>query len=482
MKRQEGIRKYPRRLATMVRASDNAAAAAAVDNPDYATSPLGDDDSDFHQAPESIRLPAFPYRHSSNRAIPTVRTHPTSHPPPTVPPPPSGASLAFTALQFLPTPLMVLSRDKTVVLANEAMGRLLGMEPPTQAGRPTPQPSITELLYGKCLSELGVNVLQRNSPLMINWELFLDALAKDMSGDEEGFTGANALINKAGGASSASDAPPVLRGYPVRDVALDVYFANVEQDEYSPPQHIHAKMIVSIWILDSERHFTLAFTSTASSPPPPPPTDTDVSFFPGVSAAHNGPNPNRLGSSLLPMGAPASTDVSVTPSVLERLVRMKDAALDALEIPVFGLWHDGSMGFFNRAAHDLSHAKPGTYTFRNDDLPKWFKIWSEDFKRVLSVDEYPIFQLIKNREGIKSQRFGMYSPSGKKLVLDSRGDGIYDDVTGEFLGGLVWLRDVTDFQEKLVTQAETNELRFMTMCDCMPQLVGFRYTPLVKSQ
>lgn len=436
---------------------------------------LRDGDSDLRQPRESIRLPSFPYRHSSNKSIPTVRTHPTNHPPPTVPLPPSGASLAFTALQFLPTPLMVLSRDKTVVLANEAMGRLLGMEPPTHTGRPTSQPSITELLYGKCLSELGVNILQRSSPLMINWELFLDALAKDMSGDEEGFTGANALINTPGG---TSDAPPALRGHPVRDVALDVYFSNVEQDEYSPPQHVHAKMIVSIWILDSERHFTLAFTSTASSqPPPPPPTGADNSFFPRVSAAHNGPNSNRLGSALLPMGAPASADVSVTPSVLERLVRMKDAALDALEIPVFGLWHDGSMGFFNRAAHELSHAKPGTYTFRNEDLPKWFKMWSEDFKRVLNVEEYPIFQLIKNREGIKSQRFGMYSPSGKRLVLDSRGDGIYDDITGEFLGGLVWLRDVTDFQEKLVTQAETNELRFMTMCDCMPQLVGFRTPP-----
>lgn len=480
-------RRRHRRSATMVRASDGAAAdncecsakgaSPATGGGGGAAASRNDGSALPRRARESIPLPTFPYRHSSNKAIPTVSTHPIAHPPLTTSP--SGASLAFTALQFLPTPLMVLSRDKTVVLANEAMGRLLGMEPPTHAGnrlvaahREPSQPSITELLYGKSLGDLGVNILQK-SPLMVNWELFLDALAKDMSGDEDGFASANALIGVAGnGASPTSDAPPILRGHPVRDVALDVYFNNIEEIEYpgggsSPPLHIQAKMIVSIWILDSERHFTLAFTSTTPPPPPPP----DGSFNPGVSTVHAGPDRNRLGTALLPMGAPASTDISITPSVLERVLRMKDAALDAMEIPVFGFWHDGSVGFFNRAAQELSHAKPGTYTFRYDDLPKWFKVWSEDFARELDVNEHPMFKLLKTREEIKSERFGMYSPTGKRLVLDSRGDGIYDDATGEFLGGLLWLRDVTDFQEKLVTQAETNELRFMTMCDCMPQLV-----------
>lgn len=489
----------------MVRASDNRARlhkdATTMDKSDgpakdvpLVTGVLEDNGSNTHHsrgAREPIPLPAFPYRHSSNREIPTVRTHPTSNPPPPVPSPPSGASLAFTALQFLPTPLLVLSQDKTVVLANEAMGRLLGMEPPIHtvnraAGviKEPPNPSITELLYGKNLAELGVNILQRDSPLWISWELFLDALARDMSGDEDGFTNANALINAAGATSPASDVPSVLRGHPVRDVALDVYFSGVERGEYSKvvvdelpglPQ-IQAKMIVSIWILDSERHFTLTFTSMAS---PLSPTGVDGSFFPKVSAAHAGPAPNRLGSALLPMGAPASSDISIVPSVLERMMRMKDAVLDAMEIPVFGMWHDGSMGFTNRAAQALSHARADTYTFNHNDMTRWFKIWSEDFEHELNLDEYPVIRLLKTKQAIESERFGMYSREGKKLVFDSHGDGIYDNVTGEFLGCLVWLRDVTEFreelvtqQEKLVTQEETNELRFMTMCDCMPQLVG----------
>lgn len=434
-----------------------------------------------HGAQTSIPLPAFPYRHSSNREIPTVRTHPTSHQTPAVPPPPSGASLAFTALQFLPTPLLVLSKDKTVVLANEAMGRLLGMEPPNDAinrlagvlMEPS-SPSITELLFGKSLSDLGVNILQRNSPLWISWELFLEALAKDMSGDTDGFANANSLINMAGGISPASDVPPLLRGHPVRDVALDIYFSNIlpkensKPDNYPRPPQIQAKMIVSIWILDSQQYFTLTFTSMAS---PLPPTGVDGSFFPKMSAPCVDPQPARLGSALLPMGAPASSDISTAPSSLERMIRMKDAVLDAMEVPVFGSWHDGSMGFTNRAAQELSGSSIDTYTFHENNLTKQFKVYTEDFERELSLEEYPMMKLLRTKRTLELHRLGMYSSTGKKMVFDTHGDGVYDNETGEFLGGLIWLRDVTEFQEKLVTQEETNELRFMTMCDCMPQLV-----------
>ncbi len=43
--------------------------------------------------------------------------------------------LAFSSLQFLPVPILVLDSLKTVVLANEAMGRLRGSCPT----RPRPE-------------------------------------------------------------------------------------------------------------------------------------------------------------------------------------------------------------------------------------------------------------------------------------------------------------------------------------------------------
>jgi hypothetical protein len=41
---------------------------------------------------------------------------------------PSPATLALAAMQYLPYPLMVLGSQKTVILANGALGRLLGIE------------------------------------------------------------------------------------------------------------------------------------------------------------------------------------------------------------------------------------------------------------------------------------------------------------------------------------------------------------------
>ena len=81
---------------------------------------------------------------------------------------PTPTAAALTALQYLPIPLLVLSSEKTVVLANEAMGRLLGIEFESVA---TEGLSITETLQGKDMSELGVDILQNGSPMMISWEV-----------------------------------------------------------------------------------------------------------------------------------------------------------------------------------------------------------------------------------------------------------------------------------------------------------------------
>lgn len=72
-----------------------------------------------------------------------------------------AADMALAAMQYLPMPLLVLSDLKTVVLANEAMARLLGIEADAdeheldRAGRST-----TDVLKGKSLSQLGIDMLQ----------------------------------------------------------------------------------------------------------------------------------------------------------------------------------------------------------------------------------------------------------------------------------------------------------------------------------
>lgn len=81
---------------------------------------------------------------------------------------PSPTLVALTALQYLPIPFLVLSSQKTVVLANEAMGRLLGIEFECTA---TQGLSVTEALRGQSMAELGVDILQNGSPIMVSWEV-----------------------------------------------------------------------------------------------------------------------------------------------------------------------------------------------------------------------------------------------------------------------------------------------------------------------
>jgi PAS domain-containing protein len=81
---------------------------------------------------------------------------------------PSVTLASLTALQYLPVPVLVLSSEKTVVLANEAMGRLLGIE-----FECIHDLSISEVLRDKTMGELGVDILQNGSPILVTWEVRL---------------------------------------------------------------------------------------------------------------------------------------------------------------------------------------------------------------------------------------------------------------------------------------------------------------------
>jgi PAS domain-containing protein len=81
---------------------------------------------------------------------------------------PSATMASFTALQYLPVPVLVLSSQKTVVLANEAMGRLFGLD-----FESVHHLSISEVLQDKTMGDLGVDILQNGSPILITWEVRL---------------------------------------------------------------------------------------------------------------------------------------------------------------------------------------------------------------------------------------------------------------------------------------------------------------------
>lgn len=98
-----------------------------------------------------------------------------SNPPLTldIPNMPSAAEAAFAALLYLPTPLLVLSSLKTVILANEAVGRLLGLDAThlTAADGDREEISVVDKLRGQSLSQLGIDMIQDGQQIWVSWEV-----------------------------------------------------------------------------------------------------------------------------------------------------------------------------------------------------------------------------------------------------------------------------------------------------------------------
>jgi hypothetical protein len=83
-------------------------------------------------------------------------------------PSPTTTMASLTALQYLPVPLLVLTSLKTVVIANEAMGRLLGIDFESTTLHDS---SISDVLQEKSMGDLGIDILQNGSPILVSWEV-----------------------------------------------------------------------------------------------------------------------------------------------------------------------------------------------------------------------------------------------------------------------------------------------------------------------
>lgn len=93
-----------------------------------------------------------------------------------IPKMPNATEAAFAALQYLPTPLLVLSSLKTIILANEAVGRLLGLDNLDEsqvsgANEGQEEVSVVEMLRGQSLSQIGIDMIQDGQQIWVSWEV-----------------------------------------------------------------------------------------------------------------------------------------------------------------------------------------------------------------------------------------------------------------------------------------------------------------------
>ncbi|KAF4125202.1 Signal transduction histidine kinase [Geosmithia morbida] len=462
-----------------------------------------------HGGPRFVREPLLPDTRSRSSSQSPLRLAMPSI---------SPGQLAFSALQYLPVPTLVLNNLKTVVLANEAIGRMLGI---VQNSTDEEDATLTlNRLRGQTLSQVGIDMMQDGRPVWVTWEAFLDQVVRDM--------GVRAPVGGDSRRSAAGDttpSTPVLdagahpelprRGSTVRmpqDTVIEVVVSRKgigkttfdsryrsKESEYQ----VFAKMMISVWELeDRQAYFTLTFTNTQSTPsslasgrkyiarpsileaaekktistPPLPlsgPQSAASSSRDATSPSFLSPAATTMSNSPFPpMGPPSVSSRSGTPSILQKMFRMKDALLDNTQMPILAMWKDGSVTYPNKAARRLfSHNANFDSASDGFDLLKYWELWNEDFTERLDVSQYPVSILLRTESPFSGIRCGIYNSKGEKIVFDVLGEVIRDDATGEFLAAVVTGRDITSMTKRITEIQERDEERFRIICDTMPQFV-----------
>ncbi|KAK5072649.1 hypothetical protein LTR64_004876 [Lithohypha guttulata] len=429
---------------------------------------------------------------------------------------PSAADTALAALQYLPTPVLVLNSLKTIVLANEAMGRLLGLH--SSVDLPTDAVS----LKGQSLSQIGIDMISDGVPVWVSWDKFLDNLTAGNvvlpqspsymparspgSGETTPTADAeserhNTLVPERGRSSSRNRSPAqdtivevVISSSSLQRNGSSRPYASRHHQPKSPSIQATCKMIISIWNLNDQQFFTLSFTAsghhhakgrhhpTSHVTPRAPSTasgrslhsshssETPRSSTP-VSTVTSPADPN-MHSPFLPYGAPSKCSPANTFTEFQKVTRMKDAMLSAMNIPVISMWRDESVVFPNPAARRLLAVTADPTTEESYDFMSRFSPWTADFSRELTEDENPIIKLCRTQQPFASWQIGLINnATGKKSNFDVSGYPVFDDKTNEFFAGLVAFKDVTEYTEKIASQLAENELQFQLICDTMPQML-----------
>lgn len=150
---------------------------------------------------------------------------------------------------------------------------------------------------------------------------------------------------------------------------------------------------------------------------------------------------------------------------------MKDGIINAMEIPVFAMWKDESLAVPNTAASRLMHQEANPVSDNAYDLLSRFKVYTEDFGRQLEPEEYPVVKLCRTQKPFSKWKIGLLDSNGQRKQFDVSGECIKDEKNGEFLAGIVVLKDVTEYIDIIKTQHEEIDQQFQLICDSMPQMV-----------
>ena len=157
-----------------------------------------------------------------------------------------------------------------------------------------------------------------------------------------------------------------------------------------------------------------------------------------------------------------------------KLMRMKDAMLDAMDIPVIAMWQDGSLAAENEAVAQIKYFDKSPVSAAAGAILSGYRIFTEDFDRELEQYDFPLVKLCRTQQPFDRIRIGILDSKSRRRVYEVLGRCIYDEQTGEFQAAVCALKDVTWYTELLKAQSEQNEQieqQFQLICETLPQVV-----------
>jgi PAS domain S-box-containing protein len=312
----------------------------------------------------------------------------------------------------------------------------------------------------------------------------------------------------------------------VRDVSVDVVIAPLalcpegtlqkSEKKAAYENAMQASCIISIWSIEETQYYTLTFTSatgadSARSTQPSSRivtrTNTGARLDKSRSSGSSSSSGRRSGSSsnsaskavtptlqqpeFPPRGPPTRSkgDIGNSASVFQKATQLKDAILNSITMPAYGMfnfnlsfptftnpwtamWKDETFGIPNKALLRLLPKDASYVPGDQRDFLAQFSCWTEDFQRLLNLDEFPIIEVCRTRERVEKRRIGMRHPqTGTRITYEINGEPVFHEETGDFLGGIVIFKDVTEYTKQIAAQIEENEKQFEYITNFMPVMV-----------
>ncbi|KAK6363015.1 hypothetical protein TWF730_000464 [Orbilia blumenaviensis] len=411
-------------------------------------------------------------------------------------------SLCYAALQHSPSPALILSGNtKQIEFCNYSMERLFHSVRTHSEKESDPfsrVPLVTsDMAKGCSLSDMGIGLIQEGSAVFIEfgWTRLLDALrpvTENKLFPQENLPEKDQPTIKNDHRILLEEANRVQEIGRIKDASVNVVFSlpqvkfefgsekndsrlfasNFVYTSATSPSgnaRYEGKCVITSFDNAGLHYYLLTFVNVG-------PVDYTTSALvahrssklPPSSGAWVRQNATEddysglvdLNLDILSMQLSPSDDAQLT--VLQKMAIMKNAVLDTMSVPVFATWLDGSCTFANKpglfwAAVDMPAS--GDVGFMDDHWTSKFKVYDAEFKGELELEEYPLVKLCRSQKPLVSQKVGLINKRGERKVFDVAGEGILND-NGDWVAGLIWLRDVTqiqeEFEDKFAKQAKEN--------------------------